>query len=170
MLSKIFGEKMWMCAGCNGIWCYQVYLPNCLSYLSGHGQGRKKPRCDCQGQVNFDLGQVKVQVWWSSGQVKLAPVLQWICLKVSAWQMIISREELLQGWTQCGQLSRIMWETPEFGPYLLVSRLESDISQIIAKGAISCRLDFPTIKFEIFFIVWATVNMEHFLINYGMLL
>ena len=42
------------------------------------------------------------------------------------------------------------------------------ISRIIAKVAISCRLDFPTIKFQIFCVVWATVNMECFLINSGM--
>ena len=59
---------------------------------------------------------------------------------------------------RCGK-----WETPDFRLYLPVSRLESDISQIIAKVAISCRLDSPTIKFQIFCIVWATVNMERFL-------
>jgi len=36
---------------------------------------RKKPRSDCQGQVNFALGQVKMEVWWSAGQVKLASVV-----------------------------------------------------------------------------------------------
>ena len=54
---------------------------------------------------------------------------------------------------QCCQLSRIIRETPDFGPYLPVSRLESDISRIIAKVAISCRLDFPTIKFQMFCVV-----------------
>ena len=54
---------------------------------------------------------------------------------------------------QSCQLSRIIWETPDFGPYLLVSRLESCVSQIIAKVAISCRLNFPTIKFQIFCVV-----------------
>ena len=34
-------------------------------------QGRKKPWSDCPGQVNFDLGQMKIEVWWPSGQVKL---------------------------------------------------------------------------------------------------
>ena len=42
-------------------------------------------------------------------------------------------------------------------------RLESDISRITAKVAISCRLNFPTN----FCVVWATVNMERFLINSG---
>ena len=69
---------------------------------------------------------------------------------------------------QCCQISRIIQETPDFGPYLPVSRLESDISRIIAKVAISCRLDFPTIKFQIFCIVSATVNMGRFVINSGM--
>ena len=45
-------------------------------------------------------------------------------------------------------VSCIIRETPDFGPYLLVSRLEYGISQIIAQIAISCRLDFPTIKFQ----------------------
>jgi len=31
--------------------------------------GRKKPRFGCPGQVNFALGQVKMEVWWASGQV-----------------------------------------------------------------------------------------------------
>ena len=44
------------------------------------------------------------------------------------------------------------------GLYLLVSRLESDISLVIAKIAISCTLNFPTIKFHIFCVVWATVG------------
>ena len=48
---------------------------------------------------------------------------------------------------QCCQLSWIIRKTPDFGPYLPVAILESDISCIIAKVAISCRLDFPTIKF-----------------------
>ena len=59
---------------------------------------------------------------------------------------------------QCCQLSRIIWETPDFGLYLLVSRLESDISWIIAQIAISCTLNFPTIKLQIFCVVWATVR------------
>ena len=58
----------------------------------------------------------------------------------------------------CCQLSRIIQETPDFGPYPPVSRLESDISRIIAKIAISCRHDFPSTKFQIFCVVWATVG------------
>ena len=34
---------------------------------------------------------------------------------------------------RCCQLSRIMRETPDFDPYLLVSRLESEIPRIITK-------------------------------------
>ena len=34
---------------------------------------------------------------------------------------------------QCCQLSWIIWETPGFGPYLLVSRLEYEIFWIIAE-------------------------------------
>ena len=36
---------------------------------------RKKPRSDFPGQVDFVLGQVKMEVCWSSGQVKLASVV-----------------------------------------------------------------------------------------------
>ena len=50
---------------------------------------------------------------------------------------------------QCRQLSRIIRKTPDFGPYLPVSRWESNISRIIVKIAISCTLDFLTIKFQI---------------------
>jgi len=42
------------------------------SFISTAG---KKPRSDCPGQLNFALGQVKMDVWWSNGQVKLAPVV-----------------------------------------------------------------------------------------------
>ena len=34
---------------------------------------------------------------------------------------------------QCCQFSRIIQETPEFGPYLLVSRLEYEISRIFTE-------------------------------------
>ena len=43
---------------------------------------------------------------------------------------------------QCCQLSRMICETPDLGPYLPVSRLESDISRIIAKIVISLDLTF----------------------------
>ena len=38
---------------------------------------------------------------------------------------------------QCCHLSRIIQEPPDFGPYLPVSRLESDLSWMIAKVALS---------------------------------
>ena len=70
---------------------------------------------------------------------------------------------------QCYQLSRIIRETPDFGRYLPVNRLESDISRIMAKVALSCKLDFPTTKIQIFAVFdLYTVNMERFLINSGM--
>ena len=50
---------------------------------------------------------------------------------------------------QCCLLSQIIGETP----YLLVSRLESDIFRIIAKVVTFCRLDFLIIKFQIFCVV-----------------
>ena len=56
------------------------------------------------------------------------------------------------------QLSWIIQQTPDFGLYLPVSILESDTSRIIAKIAISCTLVFPTIKFQIFCIVWAAAG------------
>ena len=34
---------------------------------------------------------------------------------------------------QCCQLSQIIWETPEFEPFLHVSKLESEISRLIAE-------------------------------------
>ena len=40
-----------------------------------HVQGRKKPRSHFLGQVNFALGQVKIEVWWSTGQVKFTSVV-----------------------------------------------------------------------------------------------
>jgi len=38
-------------------------------------QGRKKTRSACLGKLNVALGQVKMEVWCSSGQVKLALVV-----------------------------------------------------------------------------------------------
>jgi len=35
-------------------------------------QGRKRTRSDCPDQA---LGQLKVEVWWSAGQVKVAYVV-----------------------------------------------------------------------------------------------
>ena len=35
----------------------------------------KKPRFDCLEEVNFAHGQVKMEVWWSVWQGKLAPVV-----------------------------------------------------------------------------------------------
>ena len=57
--------------------------------------------------------------------------------------------------TQCCQFSWIIRDAPDFEPLLPVSRLESEISRIIAKFAFSCRLDFLSMKFQIFCIVWA---------------
>ena len=38
-------------------------------------QGRKTPRSDFPGQVNFALGHIKMEVWWSDQQVKLPSVV-----------------------------------------------------------------------------------------------
>ena len=53
------------------------------------------------------------------------------------------------------QLSRIIRETPDFEPYLPVSRLEAEISRIITKVChlISCGPDSLTMKFQIFCVV-----------------
>ena len=51
------------------------------------------------------------------------------------------------------QIGRLQEEFFDSGPYLPDSRLESDISRIIAKVAISCRLNFTTIKFQMFCVV-----------------
>ena len=32
-------------------------------------QDMRKHRCDCLGEVNFALRQVKMEVWWSGGLV-----------------------------------------------------------------------------------------------------
>ena len=36
--------------------------------------GQEKTRSNCLGQVNFSIRQVKLEVWWSSGQEKLTSV------------------------------------------------------------------------------------------------
>ena len=45
-------------------------------------QGRRKPRSDCPGQVNFALGQAKMEVWWPGGQVKLASAVLLVIIPV----------------------------------------------------------------------------------------
>ena len=50
--------------------------------MKGHKQGRKKPRSDCPGQVNFALGQAKMEVWWPGGQVKLASAVLLVIIPV----------------------------------------------------------------------------------------
>ena len=45
-----------------------------LKVMGELARGGEKPRSDCPGQVNFALGQVKMEVWWS-GRVKFASVV-----------------------------------------------------------------------------------------------
>ena len=37
--------------------------------------GQEKARSDCPEQVHFALGQVKIEVQWPGGQMKLASVV-----------------------------------------------------------------------------------------------
>ena len=39
-------------------------------------QGKTQVRLP--GQLNFALGQMKMESWWSGGQVKLAPLVFWV--------------------------------------------------------------------------------------------
>ena len=77
------------------------------------------------------------------------------------YDLPITSSDALQG---C-QLSRIIRETPDFEPYLPVSRLMSGISRIIAEVAIYCRLDFPTIKSQIFCVVVVFFFKRHIIVN-----
>ena len=64
-----------------------------------------------------------------------------------------------------------MRETPDFESFLPVSRLESEISRIIAEVAISCRFDFLSMKFQIMILrclSYLTFNIERLLRNPGM--
>ena len=63
--------------------------PNLVGMVTFPGKYRagKKPGPIAPGHVNFDLGQVKIEVWWPVGQLKLASVVLSVCLKVSAWYM-----------------------------------------------------------------------------------
>ena len=49
----------------------KVYLTNSLCIE----KGQEKPRSNYPGKVIFALEQVKMEVWLSSGQVKLASVV-----------------------------------------------------------------------------------------------
>ena len=72
---------------------------------------------------------------------------------------------------QCCQLSRIIWKTPDFGPYFPVSRLTKyKICQIITEFChFFSRLDFPTNKISkiLLCLSYFNVNIECFL-NSGM--
>ena len=63
--------------------------------------------------------------------------------------------------SQCCQLSQIIHDTPDFGLYLPVSRLEYEISKKIAEVChFFSRLDFLTMKFQLFCIVTAILMLE----------
>jgi len=74
------------------------------------GRAGEKRRSDCPGQVTFAPGQVKMEVWWSGGQVQLA-LVAWINLKyihlcyspVSFTQFSTSKLILLQSITDYRQ-------------------------------------------------------------------
>ena len=58
--------------------------------------------------------------------------------------------------TQCCQLSWIRQETQDVVPYLLLSRLEDEISQILAEVChFFSKLELQAIKFQLFCIIWA---------------
>ena len=52
-----------------------IFLSWGIKSLLFRGRAGKKPRSDCPGQVNFALRQVKIEVQWPGGQVKLASVV-----------------------------------------------------------------------------------------------
>jgi len=45
------------------------------NYSGFSARQEKNTWSNCLRQVNFALGQEKMEVWWSGGQVKLAPVV-----------------------------------------------------------------------------------------------
>ena len=61
--------------GISSVWKHNIWLSQGSNSSGTQNfsklQGRKKPRSDCLGQVNFTLGEVKIEVQWPSGQVKL---------------------------------------------------------------------------------------------------
>ena len=66
MQLSAFMYSNYMYQGFKGIMHFQKIIDN-WNYCSAG----KKNRSDCPGQVNFDVGQVKIEVWWPNGQVKL---------------------------------------------------------------------------------------------------
>ena len=57
---------------------YHFLSQTCETFQRASQQpGKKKTRSDCLGQVlvNFALGQMKMEVWWSGGQVNLVSVV-----------------------------------------------------------------------------------------------
>jgi len=64
-------------------------------------QGRKKTRSDCPAQVNFALGQVTVEVWLSSGQVKLASVVLLVIISNKIKSNYQVNDVIDEAWTLC---------------------------------------------------------------------
>ena len=80
--------------------------------------------------------------------------------------MVLVKLEWLGNPLQCCQLSRIIQETPDFGPYLPVSRLEYEISQIFT--LLYTRLSDNKLLDVLHCLSYFTVNIERFLVNFGM--
>ena len=103
--------------------------------------------------------QLREFVYWSklfpSGDhfINSHSIFSRLCIDIVEWK---DRENCH---LQCCQLSCLIRETPDFGLYLLVSRLEYEISWIITKvcnSSFQVWLDFSTIlKISAIFIVWA---------------
>lgn len=75
-----------------GIQCWNclkiVTKPFCKMYYHDwepglYKQGRERSRSSCPGQVNFDPWQVKIEVWWPSGQMKLGLMVPYLSASVS---------------------------------------------------------------------------------------
>ena len=72
--------------------------------------------------------------------------------------------------SNCCQLSRIIWETPDFRPYFPVPRLEYEISPIFTKvfhSVVDSTFRHWTFKY-LRCLSYFTVNIEPFLITFGM--
>ena len=86
------------------------------------------------------------------------------CIYPVTWNFIDSPAH-----RQCCQLCRINRETPDFGPYLLVLRLESETSRIVCHF-FKTGLSDNEISNNFCCLSYLTVNIECLLINSGMAL
>ena len=116
------------------------------------------------GGQGFSPGKYDNEPWLEPKELLIVQSPSYYCIYPVTWNFIDSPAH-----RQCCQLSRINRETPDFGPYLLVLRLESETSRIVCHF-FKTGLSDNEISNNFCCLSYLTVNIECLLINSGMAL